>query len=179
MFSLHMIRAATHWSAWLNEELEVELGFFLPRYKCIEGLVTNAILPTLKAKGYSVSCSEVKLSEYIARCIYFGHRRRVPPSNPDYFQEDIDHYFFLMDDDTWDTIWDNSSGYVDIDEEHYKNRVLIRMCVWSQMNLDNSSATKEVDELLGISEDDNTTSNRTGYTDPYLHDAAQGYFNPV
>ena len=91
-------------------------------------------------------------------------------------KEDYNYFCHVTSDDRtgWGVLWD-SWNFGDFDEDHIMNRVLVEATVWSLLNLKVSRATEIVDDILGLNEEEYMESVRE--KDPYLIDAAAGYFN--
>jgi len=163
-----------NWTMWCNEEVYINNDKVKRKYMITE-LVKYSITPFLKKNGYVLGCSEHRLAECIARSLYYG-RMAHEAINNDYRQEDYDHYYFVLDDDTWENFWSHCGIWSDIDENSTTNREGIRFCIWTLLDLYSSSRTVEVDEILGLTEEENDT---TDTRDPYLVDSANGYFSAI
>lgn len=168
-----MKKNSMRWRDWCDEEVYYDNEEYIPRKDLILDLAKNAIMPFVKRRGYYLSCNEHRLAECIARYMYYG-RTMHDVINDDYRIEDYNHYYFILDDTTWDTFWSRRLLWSDLDDT--KVREGIRHCVWTLLDLYKSPITKDVDEILGVrsDEDENVT---TDTRDPYLIDSSNGYFN--
>jgi hypothetical protein len=161
------------WRDWCDEEVYYDCDEYIPRKELILDLAKNAIMPFVKKRGYDFSCNEHRLAECIARYMYYG-RIMHDVINDDYRNEDYNHYYFILDDTTWDTFWSRRLLWADLDDT--KVREGIRFCIWTLLDLYTSPITKDVDEILGVrTEEDETLTTDT--RDPYLIDSSNGYFN--
>jgi len=178
-FCLSSILRDTRWSNWCNEKLYVNhyTEERLERKYMITELVKNGLFPFLKKNGYSVACNEHRMAECIARYLYFGTISHEALNN-DYRIQDYDHYYFVLDEDAWEDFWSVWSRrlpcWADIGEDAQKNREGIRFCVWTLLDLYSSKRTHEVDDILGLEEEENEVVDGR---DPYLVDSANGYFS--
>lgn len=181
--SFHMgtLMSNTRWQTWCNEELYCNnhTDERTRRKYLITELVKEGIFPFLKNSGYEIGCDEHRMAECIARYIYFGQISH-DHINDDYRQQDYDHYYYVIDDDAWDNFWSFWSHempcWTDIGEDAQKTREGIRFCVWTLLDLYRSKRTDEVDDILGLNEEENEV---TDGRDPYLIDSANGYFSAI
>jgi len=171
----YKLRAAFTWKAWCDEEVLYVTNDEIPRKVLIMDLVRNGIIPFFKKRGYVFGCDAHRIAECIARYLYF---RRVSHDsiNWDYRLEDYEHYYYTIDDDTWEDFWDRWAHWSDL--EDVKVREGVRFCVWTLLDLYKSPVTDEVDEMLGLNDEESNTA-REDTRDPYLIDSANGYFSAI
>jgi hypothetical protein len=159
----------------LDEKVEIEYDDYLPRRLAYRVLVEDGLIPFLKTHGYVIACDGFRLSECIARAIYRKKLSHIPYNNA-FRKEDYNYFSHItsFEDKGWEPFWESWS-FGDFTEDHIGNRVLVECCVWSVLNLKNSPTTDIVDDILGLHEEEHMESIRD--KDPYLIDAANGYFN--
>ena len=162
------------WDAWCNEEVLYNTQDYVKRKFLILDLAKDALIPFMKKHGYVFGCTAPRLAECIARYLYFGSICHET-INYDYRAEDLDHYYYTLDGDTWEPFWDFYGRWSDIDSDHTSMRVGIECVVWSLLDLYSSPKTDEVDDMLGLTEEENEVDTR----DPYLVDSANGYFSAI
>ena len=170
------IRAALNWTRWCDEEVAYEVIHDVPRKVLIMNLVKNGIAPLFKRRVYVFSCDDHRIGECIVRYIYFG-KVSHETFTWDYRAEDYYHYYHVLDDDTWEELWDVNGRWADL--EDVKVREGIRSCVWTLLDLYKSPVTEEVDDMLGLNDEENMPASREDSRDPYLIDSANGYFSAI
>jgi hypothetical protein len=175
-FGYNRIRAATKWRAWCDEEVLYDWIEDVPRKMLIMNLVNIGISPFLKRAGYVFGCKERRIAECIARYIYFG-KISHEVINWDYREEDYNHYYHVLDDDAWTSFWEMNGKWGDV--EDIKVQEGIRFCVWTLLDLYASPRTNEVDDMLGLNDEDSIPASREDARDPYLIDSANGYFSAI
>jgi hypothetical protein len=172
--------AKRKWMNWQQYKIETDNDVYLPRSYVIKCFVENDLVPFLKRNGYQIACDMHRLAECIARVLYFGYVKHEP-LNTEYLQEDYDHYYWSLSDEKWKYFWREWSWWQDLGDEHRNLHEEIRFCVWTMIDLDNSKQTRILNEILGISDDDDNSSNgsdRAAHAkDPYLKDYERGYYN--
>jgi len=167
------------WIRWLTEEIPVD-DTQASRQLLITELVKHGIRPLFMRYGYAFACNDTRIGECVARTLYYkSGGRRYDILNYDYRNEDKDHYYYMLDDDVWEEFWETWGCWSDVDENSQVNREKIRLCLWDLLNLEQSSPTEDVDEMLGLNDEEGGQSTAKVAIDPYLNDAANGYFNPV
>ena len=172
----YKLRAASAWIQWCDEEVLYDSLEDVPRKMLIMNLVKIAIVPFLKRAGYLFGCKEQRIAECVARYIYFG-KISHQVLNWDYRDEDYNHYYFILDDDAWTSFWEINAKWSDV--EDVKVQEGIRFCVWTLLDLYASPITNEVDDMLGLNDEESITANREDMRDPYLIDSANGYFSAI
>ena len=172
----YKLRAASAWIQWCDEEVLYDWLEDVPRKMLIMNLVKIAIVPFLKRAGYLFGCKEQRIAECVARYIYFG-KISHQVLNWDYRDEDYNHYYFILDDDAWTSFWEINAKWSDV--EDVKVQEGIRFCVWTLLDLYASPITNEVDDMLGLNDEESITANREDMRDPYLIDSANGYFSAI
>lgn len=186
-FLLSCRLAESAWRHWLEEKLEWDsTNDFYPRRLLIYSLVVDALIPFITSHKYQFGCDPKRIANIIARALYFGEVRNEEV-NTDYVEEDYNHYLFKLDDDTWDSFWSQWGVWKDIDSEHIHERELVRLCVWTLLDLEHSPESRMVEELMGLWEDEDgeegggkqKKKREQGDADPYLQDAAAGFFMPT
>lgn len=165
------------WQNWLLQKVEWDKKEWIPRQACIEVFVAEGLAPFIRRNGYEFRCDEYKIGQYIARSMYY-YRTNQHPLNNNYMDEDYDYYYFNLNDEKWDSFWNSWSLWEDISEENHKIREIIRHCVWTILDIENSSATDFINNMFYESDDeDGNNERRRDYSiDPYITDAANGYF---
>lgn len=167
----YRLQAATKWRKWCDTEVAD-----IPRKVLIFDLVKNGIFPFFKRNGYIFGCDDHRVAECVARYIYFG-KVSHEVLNWDYRDEDYNHYYHILDDDVWDSFWSANGNWPDLEDT--KVREGIRFCVWTLLDLYKSPITDEVDDMLGLNDEENMTANKEDTRDPYLIDSANGYFSAI
>jgi hypothetical protein len=172
-FSYYKIVAASAWRRWCNEEVCYDMIEDVPRNIVIMNLVKDGIIPFFKRNDYLFGCDARRIAECIARYIYFG-KVSHEALNWDYREEDYHHYYHILDDDMWESFWSVHGKWCDV--EDIKVQEGIRFCVWTLLDLYRSPITRDVDDMLGLNDEENMQPNREDSRDPYLVDSANGYF---
>jgi len=179
-FSQADAMTSRHWRHWQNQAIEVgpsHFGSVAPSEKrkhIIRAFAEDELIPLMHANGYNVGCSNFRMAECVARLLYMRGQMNHQYINDSYEEEDINHYYHVIDTAQWMSIWHRWSWWEDLGTEDRSYIEDIRFCVWTLVDLENSHQTKLLDELLDVNEDDDNTNNRR---DPYLIDLANGYFN--
>ena len=179
LLSQHLYEAA--WRRWLDVEVEWDSVEIVKRKVLIYDMVMEGLLPFLIDNGYSIGCPVNELVRAVSKVLYHScsYHRNI---NDNYRQEDIDHYYYILDDEKWESFWNTWGRWCDVDDEKVKHRELIRICAWSLLDLEKSAQTRRVDEELGLydeNEEEGVVKVKKVVSDPYLQDLANGYFNPV
>jgi hypothetical protein len=149
----------------------------IPRQACIEVFVAEGLIPFINTNGYRFKCNKLKLGAYVARSLYYSRIKHVP-LNIDFYDEDYDYYYYHVNDDKWDLFWNEWALWNDVNGEHPHMREIVRYCVWTLLDIENSQSTDNVNNMFYESDDeDGFQERRREYSlDPYLVDAANGYF---
>ncbi len=169
--------AQIRWQNWILEKVEWDESEWIPRQACIEVFVKYGLWPFLQANGLVCACNQTKLGEFIARYIYYG-RANHAPLNVDSSDEEYTFYYFQMGDEKWEKFWDSWSLWSDLKDEHPWVREGIRHCVWTVLDIDASPAFAPINSYLSDSEDEDGGGGRHERRgDPYIADAAAGYFS--
>lgn len=169
------------WRRWLDVEVEWDSLEMVKRKVLIYDMVMEGLIPFIIENGYSIGCPANELVRAVSKVLYHScsyHRT----TNENYRQEDLDHYYYILDDEKWEGFWNKWGRWPDLDEEKVKHRELIRICAWSLLDLEKSAQTRAVDEELGLydeNEEEGVAKVKKVVSDPYLQDLANGYFNPV
>lgn len=180
LLSRHLYEAA--WRRWLNVEVEWDSLEMVKRKVLIYDMVIEGLIPLLNEYGYTIGCSSNEVVRSVSKVLYHScsYHRNI---NDNYRQEDLDHYYYVLDDESWERFWSTWGRWCDVDNEKVKHRELIRICMWSLLDLEKSAQTRTVDEELGLydeNEDETAVAKvKKVVSDPYLQDLANGYFNPV
>lgn len=150
------------WSAWLNEWIEWDRAP-IRRYVAIRRFVRSGLIPFLESKGYRFGCSSHVLQSRIATGLYNNQMVSTIESdweiariNNDYLEHDIDHYWHVLDSDTWEAFWSKWGVWTDVSLENWRGpdrRMDIAHYVWTQISLEGSSQTQVVNELVGLHHD--------------------------
>lgn len=169
------------WRRWLEVEVEWDNLEMVKRKELIYHFVVDGLIPFVSEHGYSFGCPLFEIVRAVSKVLYHScsYHRTI---NENYRQEDLDHYYYILDDEKWDTLWSTWGRWSDINDEKVKLRELIRICAWSLIDLEKSAQTRTVDEQLGLydeNEEEGTREKKKIVSDPYLQDLANGYFNPV
>lgn len=169
--SIFEIVRARKWKTWCKELVYNEKDEYISRKLLLLDLVKNALIPFLNQNGYVLSCSSHRLAECIARYLYLG-TTQYECLNDDWREEDYHHYYYAIDDEDWENFWSQCVLWADL--ESVKTREMVRYIIWTLLDLYRSPATREVDKMLGLTEDENLLVDTR---DPYLIDSSNGYFN--
>jgi hypothetical protein len=172
-FNLSRAIASSAWRRWCNTPVLYDTLDEIPRKLLIKDLVSNNLIPLFHKAGYQFACNDHRVAECVARCIYLG-KISHEIINSDYRDEDYQHYFFVLDDEVWESFWETQGMWCDI--EDIKNREGIRFCLWTLLDLYTSEQTRYVDDMLGLNDEENI---QTMKEDPYLIDSANGFFTPI
>lgn len=163
-------------------DVEVDWGFDekIKRKVLIYNFVVEGLIPFVNGHGYNFGCKTNEIVRAVAKTLYHGcnYHRNI---NDNYRKEDLDHYYYILEDSHWDSLWETWGHWCDVDEEQVRNRERIRLCAWSLLDLERSAQTRRVDEELGLYDEEDVDKKpiKKNDSDPYLQDAANGYFNPV
>jgi hypothetical protein len=165
------------WIKWLEEEWVCGEE----RQWILRSFVHHGLVPLLKKKGYILACSTDRLVITITRELFYIRERRKPKVrwhstvfNTEYTEEEEDHYNYIMDADTWDSLWEGWS-YL-FDEDCINERFTIQHAVWTCLDLERSPQTAALYELGEPDADEPTGFKpRAPANDPYLMDMNEGY----
>ncbi len=169
--------AQLDWQNWLLEKVEWDEKEWIPRQACIEVFVREGLLPFLRENGYFCKCAEQDVGQFLARYMFFG-RIRHAVRNVDFTEEEYDYYYFHLNDAKWADFWNSWSLWPDLQGEHPRIREGIRYCIWTLLDMESSSAFDRLETANSDSEEEDgggAGQRRSG--DPYLTDAAAGYFS--
>ena len=173
MYLLSKSFAQVQWQNWLLEKVEWDEKEWIPRQACIEVFVREGLVPFLRENGFVCHSDEHELGQFIARFLYFG-KVRYAVKNTDFSEEEYNFYYFHLNDAKWEHFWKSWSLWCDVQDEHPRMREGIRHCVWTLLNMNQSWAFDRLDSANSDSEEED--GGRRG-GDPYLADAAAGYFS--
>lgn len=170
--------AQLNWKNWILQPVEWDEKEWIPRQACIEVFVKEGLFPFLRENGIRLTCNFHTLGESIARCMYYGRIRHIP-SNQDYTDEEYDFYYFCLNDEKWEGFWRDWALWPDLLEYHPHIREGIRYCAWTFIDIESS---KLFDSIHSSSDSDDEESGfhdrqRGRASDPYIADAANGYFS--
>jgi hypothetical protein len=172
-FSLSQAMAASAWRRWCDTPVLFDMLEEVPRKLLISNLVKTGLIPLFGGAGYEFACNAHRISECVARYIYTG-RISHEILNADYRDEDYNHHYFILDDEVWESFWDSVPTWCDV--EDVKVREGIRFCLWTLLDLYRSPRTREVDDMLGLNEEESVQASKE---DPYLIDSANGFFAAI
>ena len=137
-------------NSWLNEIVCWDSTEYIPRSLAIKRLTLGLSL-FMNENGYIMYGTVDKLATNIGALMY-NHRgkscleSRILSSNDDDHKA---HYHYVFS-DKWETFWMRWSQWRDLTDWYGQDRQLdIQEYCWSQLNLDESSQTQVVEELLG------------------------------
>lgn len=174
--------AQKRWVNWQLDRVSIDNDEAYVRKNIIKSFIEDDLIPFIQRNGYTFACEPFRISECIARVLYFG-RLSHEPLNTEYIDDDYDHYYYTIDDEKWEYFWKNWSWWKDLGDEYKNYHEEIRYCVWTLLDIGNSKQTRILNEILGINNDDDTSSRasdndkRYKGIDPYLNDLAKGYIN--
>lgn len=169
---------------WLIEPVYWNGGANLQmsRAKAISIFVKEGLYPFLLKKGYSWGCSVEHLQYTIASGLYENIGKHYLDShwdyqtyNNDYTDEDLWHYDFVMDEDTWSDFWSRWAVWCDIDpstERGIDRQNDIQKFCWTQLHLDKSVQTQILMEYMRNGEIEDYMEARNKKEDIYLKEAA-------
>ncbi len=178
------------WNDWLEEPLEVETGYFMPRWRIIHRFVKDGLVPFLQRYGYTMHGSISSIQSALASGLYTNQNAAltssdwttIPYRNTEDSDEDRAHFDHILSQETWDDeFWSAWNWWPDVGEEEWRGwdrRQDIQNFAWSQMNLAASAQTTIVDEhIFGVEEyfEDADANRRSRSTkdDTYLREAAE------
>jgi hypothetical protein len=155
----------------------------MKRATCISKF-TAGLYNLVQKKGYAWGISEKHLRNCIATGLYENERVSCLESvwtyggtNPD-SEEDKIHYDHIMNDDVWVNFWNRYGTWTDVDLREYRGwdrRIDIQAFIWSQLNLNTSYQTRELEEILRggeEEEEDYQNARKQGY-DTYLQESIE------
>jgi hypothetical protein len=151
------------WNDWLNEFIEWDSLYHVPRRVAISRFVRNGLLPFIESKGYRVGCNANVLQSRIATGLYInqdecamGSKWDFARINDDYLEHDIDHYWHVIDREAWDGFWEQWGTWTDVSLDSWRGpdrRMDIEHYMWTQINLQGSLQTQVVNERIGWYDD--------------------------
>jgi hypothetical protein len=155
---------------WCNEIIISDNNDFISRKIWIARFLREEIVTLLQKKGYYLYVSHETLANEIASGL-FTNNFNFAIRNIDNHSEDFDYWNYLIPTETWTQIFD--SWQVRLKEfESYLTRANIIDYLWNQLNLNDSPASKRLDDYL-YDTDEETEIHKE---DPYLIDSANvGY----
>jgi hypothetical protein len=176
------------WYSWLYETVTWNEVETMPRYMAIRAFVRDGLLPLVKRCGYRLHGSEQGLVNRIATGLYNNRLASYTESdwsfgiqNHDMTDEDRDHFNHVLDSDLWSDFWSVWGCWDDVHETSWRGqdrRLDIQDYIWTQVDVENSSATDFVNEMFGIGEevDSSQKTQRRAQDDTYVRESADaGY----
>lgn len=146
------------WVNWLNTEIHYDDDKW-KRQNVIYAFVKYDLFPFIKKYGYYFGVSEHKLAQIIARELFhiLNNRRKTiswhsKGVNTVYRQEDLDHFNYVFDSNTWETFWKQTTLWCDMDDDNLYTKSIVEFAVWTCLDLDASPQTRVVNELFETSE---------------------------
>jgi hypothetical protein len=139
-------------SAWLREIVCWDMCEYIPRHVAISRFVTHGLYPFILSNGYCLYDGPENLKARLADMLYMNRGKSfIECCTPD-MDSDEDHkihYYYVLS-DKWDEFWEKWALWKDLNDWRGPDRQLdIQEFCWSQLNLDDSSQTQVVEELLG------------------------------
>ena len=136
-------------NSWLNEIVCWDYTEYIPRSIAVKRLA-SALLRFMNENGYVMYPPEDKLAISIGILMYNNRNKSCMATqirgNDHEHKQHYDHVFS----DKWDEFWLCWSQWPDLTDWYGQDRKLdIQEYCWSQLNLDESSQTQVVEELLG------------------------------
>jgi hypothetical protein len=165
---------------WLRTDIETAYGF-IPRHRMIRFFVKNGLIPFIESKGYKLNGDLKWTISLIASGLYesqFKHHLESKwpvPTNVDYDEEDMDHFYHIMDSDTWGTFWENWGAWEDMEHPQFgeERRLDIQNFVWNHVDIAVSQQTIIVDKLFEDDEPHEEGGNSRRHEDVYTRDVAE------
>jgi len=167
---------------WLQVPIEWN-GQIMQRATCISKF-TACLYEFVQKKRYAWGIPESRLRNCIATGLYENEGLSCLESVWSYggtnsdSEEDKIHYDHIMNEEVWAKFWIRCGKWTDVDLNEYRGwdrRIDIQAFIWSQLNLETSYETKELEEILRGGEDegdDFQTTRKQGY-DTYLQESVE------
>jgi hypothetical protein len=176
------------WYSWLYETVTWNEQETMPRWRAIQTFVRRGLIPLVKRGGYDLHGSEQDLMNRIATGLFNNRLLSYTESdwrfgiqNNDMTDEDRDHFNFVLDSDVWANFWSAWGCWDDVHETSWRGqdrRLDIQDYIWTQVDVENSQATEFINEIFGISDDDDSVprAQRRAQDDTYLRETVDaGY----
>ena len=168
--------------SWLEETIEWGEGNAVPRWKAIRYFVMEGLAPFVKSLGYEFACTEKQLCNCIATGLFDNRNRSFLESNWPKLtaggsEEEMAHFHFVCDQEKWEKFWNIWGNWTDMNPMESSRgadrRMDIESAVWNYLDLDRSSQTLELYELMAGGDEDDAPLSRPGQqgVDSYLQDA--------
>jgi hypothetical protein len=139
---------------WLDEIVCWDGDEYILRRAAIWRFVSRGLYPFIVSNGYALRGDVKEFTCSIATLLY-RNRDQSCLTSPAYNVglEDDDHkthYYHVLSQTKWDELWATWSVWSDFTGLTGQDRQIdIQEYCWSQLNLDESSQTRVVEELLG------------------------------
>lgn len=174
----------SQFNAWLEEEVYTSQGIdHVPR-KYLIWEFTGDLQEFLQSEGYQFRSNEKEIAQDWARFLFWAQKgltnRQCYSKNPDASPEDCDMYYYLFDNERWDGFLSKWKDVDDFTKDRNCEVALhtVPVFIWFHVNIMTSDPTQKVDDMMGISDNDEDGSSqkrkfrgRRPY-DPYLEDQA-------
>jgi hypothetical protein len=137
-------------NSWLNEIVCWDSTEYIPRSMAVKRLA-SALTHFMNDNGYAMYGTRESLSKHLGTLMY-NNRGKSCLSSQIISSNDDDHkaHYHHVFSDKWDQFWLRWSQWRDLTDWYGQDRQLdIQEYCWSQLNLDESSQTQVVEELLG------------------------------
>jgi hypothetical protein len=163
-------------TTWLNQIVCCN-DEYIPRRRAIWQFVSRNLVPLLFSHGYIVY-SDKSLACGIATLLYTNRNLSCLETytQPRQVVENLDeyliHYYHVMNESAWNSMWSSCASWSDISEESYwglDRRLDIQAYCWTQINLEESPQTQVVNDLLSF---DVEVQGQTRAEDTYIKEAA-------
>jgi hypothetical protein len=163
---------------WLDEIVCWDGVEYLPRYKALWRFVSKGLYPFLLKNGYVLQLDVKEFSSGIATLLYVNRGRSCLdkdcyPTVPCSLEEEDHkaHFYHVLSQERWDLLWMEWSLWCDLQGDRAQDRQIdIQEYCWSQLNLDESSQTRVVEESLDTLEESSYVGRGE---DVYLREAAE------
>jgi len=139
-------------AAWLREIVCWDQCEYIPRHVAISRFVKNGLYPFILSNGYVFCEGPEGLKARLAHMLYTNRGKSFIECCTPYVDHDEDHkaHYDYVFSDKWDDFWKGWALWKDLDDWRGQDRQFdIQEFCWSHLNLDESSQTQVVEELLG------------------------------
>lgn len=139
-------------SEWLREIVCWDMCDYIPRHVAISRFVTHGLYPFITSNGYCFYDSPTILKNRLIQMLYANRDKswiECCTYDAELDEDHKEHYYYVFS-DKWDDFWARWALWKDLNDWRGPDRQLdIQEFCWSQLNLDESSQTQVVEELLG------------------------------
>ncbi len=129
------------------------------RWRVYLDFVEQGLIPLAKYYGYHLNAKPIQIVDNLCRVTFALSKNKYQPirftCDPEGDLEDYDNYCYLLNSDVWDSFWQQWSDIYDFSNEcEYGEKVRYKLhnFLWSFVNIELSSATKQFEDDLSDSE---------------------------